>query len=155
MKEKSRVKRTQKGSLTVEASIILPLVIIIIALLLYLSFFLYNRCVIAQMSYIAALRGSLSEEKDDRITEQNIRQEGTVLLNKRLLAQNSIRFDNTMASKEVTVSIVSHMRVPFTSLANEVGVRGTWRMEAGKTVKRIDPIDFIRGCRILENATDG
>ena len=48
-----------EGYFTVEASLVMPLVIFLIGFIFYLTFYLYNRCAIAQDTYVLAFRGSL------------------------------------------------------------------------------------------------
>ena len=44
--------------MTLEAALIVPMIICVFALLIYFSFYLYGRCVISQDSYILAFRAS-------------------------------------------------------------------------------------------------
>ncbi|MDE7015528.1 MAG: pilus assembly protein, partial [Kineothrix sp.] len=41
-----------EGYFTVEASLVMPLVIFLIGFIFYLTFYLYNRCAIAQDTYV-------------------------------------------------------------------------------------------------------
>ena len=57
--------------ITLEASFIVPLMTIIFVIIIYITFFEYNSCVIYQDSYIAALRGSqLREMSESEIESQ-------------------------------------------------------------------------------------
>lgn len=47
-----------KGYMTVEASFIVPIVLIILVLIIKSSFLLYDRCVMSQDSYLLVFRGS-------------------------------------------------------------------------------------------------
>ncbi len=54
--------------MTLEASLIMPMVLCVIALLCYFSFYLYGRCILSQDSYILAFRASVEKSdnwKDD------------------------------------------------------------------------------------------
>lgn len=52
-------KRYLNGYMTIEASLIIPLVIGIYFLLIFTSFYLYNKCVLAQDTYIKCYRASV------------------------------------------------------------------------------------------------
>lgn len=52
------MNKSWNGYLTVEASLIMPLVILIYLLMILCGFYLYNRCVISQDNYLLAFRGS-------------------------------------------------------------------------------------------------
>lgn len=52
------MRKKCKGYMTVEASFIVPIVLIILVLIVKSSFFLYDRCVMSQDGYLLAFRGS-------------------------------------------------------------------------------------------------
>lgn len=52
------MNKNWSGYLTVEASLVMPLVIMIYLLMILCGFYLYNRCVISQDNYLLAFRGS-------------------------------------------------------------------------------------------------
>lgn len=54
-----KIRTGTDGYLTVEAACIVPMTIVIIALLIYLAFFMYDRCVLDQDSYILSYRESV------------------------------------------------------------------------------------------------
>jgi len=51
-------KKEEKAYMTIEASLIIPVIVGGIIFVLYLGIFLYNSGTIKQTAYIAALRGS-------------------------------------------------------------------------------------------------
>lgn len=52
------MNKNWNGYFTVEASLVMPLVIMIYLLIILCGFYLYNRCVISQDNYLLAFRGS-------------------------------------------------------------------------------------------------
>ena len=56
-----------EGYFTVEAAMVLPIVIAVILMIIYMWFFQYNRCLMEQDTAILALRGSIlqAEEKEE------------------------------------------------------------------------------------------
>ena len=54
--------RRYKGYMTLEASLLMPMVICIMALLIYFTYYLYGRCIISEDAYILAFRASTSEK---------------------------------------------------------------------------------------------
>lgn len=52
------MNRWLKGYMTVEASFIVPLVLVLYVLIIVGGFFLYDRCVMSQDQYLLAFRGS-------------------------------------------------------------------------------------------------
>lgn len=52
------MNRKWNGYLTVEASLVMPIVLFLYLLIILSGFYLYNRCVISQDNYLLAFRGS-------------------------------------------------------------------------------------------------
>ncbi len=64
--QKSKVQKWTDAYFTVEASFIIHMVLVIFVLLIYLSFYLYDRCLIAQDAYILCFRSSILKEEQDK-----------------------------------------------------------------------------------------
>ena len=79
-------KKVWKGYLAVEASLIMPLLISAIIFTLYLGFYLYNVCILHQVAYTAALRGSLVKEGSNAQIEEFTDGQLKELVEGRLLA---------------------------------------------------------------------
>ena len=65
---------------TVEAAFIMPMVLILFAVLFYLGFYLYDRCLFSQDAYVLCFRGSLLKEEknpEERVYGLRERQFGT------------------------------------------------------------------------------
>ncbi|MCR5404868.1 MAG: hypothetical protein K6E91_13770 [Butyrivibrio sp.] len=63
--------RKFKGYMTLEASLIVPMVICVFCLIIYFSFYLYGRCMLSQDTYILAFRAvttNLPEYEDDPVS---------------------------------------------------------------------------------------
>lgn len=58
---------------TVEAALVMPVVLCILVMVIYLSFYLYDRCVMAQDCYVLSYRQSIEKGKADRISQEKIR----------------------------------------------------------------------------------
>lgn len=58
-----------KGYMTVEATYIVPVVLVIYVMLILCGFYLYDRCVIAQDNYLIAFRGSRFTEGTENYGE--------------------------------------------------------------------------------------
>ena len=55
------LKKLRQGSATVEAAVIMPMVVVILVLLIYLFFYRYNCVVLTHAAYCSALRASRLE----------------------------------------------------------------------------------------------
>ena len=54
------IKRRTGGYFTVEAALILPMVILFMTTMLFVGFYVYDRCMLEHCAYEAAVRGSSS-----------------------------------------------------------------------------------------------
>lgn len=61
------VEKIKKGSFTVEAACVMPLILLVLFGTIYLSFFVHNRAWLTAAAYESALSGSMEEiRKTDR-----------------------------------------------------------------------------------------
>ncbi|MCH4192526.1 MAG: pilus assembly protein [Butyrivibrio sp.] len=60
-----RNKKKWKAYFTVEASMVIPVVIFVLAFLIYVTFMLYGKCIVLQDAYILAFRASRAQDMED------------------------------------------------------------------------------------------
>jgi len=65
-KKRNRVQAEADAYFTVEAALIIPIVLCIFVMIIYLSFYLYDRCVMAQDCYVLSYRQSIEKGGADR-----------------------------------------------------------------------------------------
>lgn len=141
------MKKTLKGSYTVEASLIFPLVIVLCVLLIYLTFFLYDECSSWQSAYIAALRTETScgaEAGKEEAAGRTARQ----LLSEQLLAASRVVQETHVDAKRIEVLVKADVYPPVGRLL----VNQQWHLESRGEVKRLRPVEYIRLCRRLKKA---
>jgi hypothetical protein len=141
----------QNGYFTVEAALILPVVLWIFLFLIYQMLFQYDRCLMEQDIGIIALRGSmLQQEKKELLTSiQNeygkINQHQYVML-----SRDEPHF--IVSGGKITVegggSLMASLP-PFIHLAIPSGL---WKTESSFTNNRINPVLFIRTCQKVAGA---
>ena len=59
MRNRNIIKKVSKGSLTVETACVMPLILLVLMGLLYLSFFVHNRAWLTAAAYESAISGSM------------------------------------------------------------------------------------------------
>ncbi len=152
MREKNQ-NRYMAGYMTVEATLIMPVVLYLCIFILYSGFYLYDRCVMKQDAFRAALKGSSAYGQDN---------EEAYRVAWDLLEKNtSDKYIATTGKYEISVrdtvkvNINGYVDIPFWNLAEMVGTNG---FEIAETVECRDynPALFIRMCRQLaEKAEKG
>lgn len=152
-----RKKKLLKGSLTIEATIIVPLILILIITMIYISFYLYNRCIIAQNSYITALRGSLYKE-DVSAPEYDrnnyMKRENSSLNGKKLIGVKNYHFKCMIQDKSIIIDTRASIKVPF-ALLSKNGFQNEWVIREQKKSKIIKEIDIIRNYRKMQRLVKG
>ncbi len=88
--------------MTLEASLVMPMVICVLALLVYFSFFLYGRCVLAQDSYVLAFRATALRE--DETPSSYVAQNAETVAGRKYFGNRSVSFDTSVSGKEVRVT---------------------------------------------------
>lgn len=142
-------KKEKRAYMTVEAALIVPMVVGGIIFILYLGFYLYNVCAVKQAAYIAALRGSQMKKASDDEVEMYVEQQLEQLLEKQLLTLNNWEKDINVSVWRVKVQITSDIKMPFSGLLSSI--TDIWKIEGKAEANRINPVEIIRGVR----KTDG
>lgn len=142
--KKKRLGDGLRGSFTIEASLILPVIIFLICNILYLSFFLYDQCTVLQGSYCTALRtermtGGAAEKK----MEAEEKYEQAV---KEKVAAAVLEYEIEISEEGVCVETEFTVRAPGESLFYSV-----WKERQEQKADTWEPASFIRSCRKAEN----
>ena len=146
------MKKACKGSYTVEASFIFPLVMSVIVLIIYLSFFIHDRAVMDAASYQAAMRGSfVTSDKTDFMKKAE--KAGDELLREALLVTHVREKNIELKNNTLTVTYSGVMDIPG-GINFIPGIPSELKMNVKSSATRIDPTGFVRTCRIVENLQD-
>lgn len=136
------------GYFTIEASLIFPTVLFLIAFLIYLTFFLYNRCLISQDAYILAYRGSLQCKDEKSKIKNDIEEDSNKQLGIKYMCiesmQKSIQVDNRIISVELSGEMDSAFGGAFE-------INRKWILNTEKKVEIICPVTSIRTIRLIKN----
>ena len=149
MKKKNwKMCRGWEAYFTVEAVLIFPIALYICIFIIYSGFYIYDRCVISQDAYRAALRGSSLYRQDNK--EVYNAAEDTL---KMLMTDKYIAAECTFmigVQQDVNITIEGSTVMPFRGLALLTGQEDRYIKETAKS-KCMNPVFFIRMCRQLEN----
>ena len=128
-----KIVNDNKGSFTIEAAVIISFLTFVITGLLFLSFFLYDRCVVERTAAMAALRGSEAVWEKNPIRYQRADEAVSEILTGRLLGADSIEKSVKASGSQVTVSLSMKFK--------------WWDFKAEAEKKAVNPVLFIRNCR--------
>lgn len=128
--------------MTVEAAMLMPAVILLMALLLYISFFLYNRCVLSQDAYILAFRGSIHRETERNDLQEYIEESAKNQFGNKYIGMKLLEKSPEVSNKKVTVRLEGRT------------VNG-WMLTAAGQAERNAPVEYIRKIRLMKKAWEG
>ncbi len=144
-----------EGYFTVEASLVMPLVIFLIGFIFYLTFYLYNRCAIAQDTYVLAFRGSLCSnlccEKSPEEVKQFIIGKSTGQFGKKYMGISSLDNSVKVDKRKISVEASGVLTAAFTG---QLGLGNKWRFGGNGQAERICPTECIRKVRLLKKGMD-
>lgn len=145
-----KYKSNWKGSTTIEAALLMPLLLGIMLLVIYFSFFLYNREAVTAIAYTAAIKGAqMEQEGKNRIQKEITRYVEDE--NKRLLFVSQAEHSVKVTTGKITVSIDIIQNTPFQSILQQIGADGVFRYSVEKSAKRLHPASVIWEFRKAEN----
>ena len=135
------IRRELSAYFTVEASMIVPLVFVLIMQCIFLVFFLYNHCVIYQSCYIAALRGQLVKEVSNSGIEKYVDEELAKLLDEQIYRY---QINGKASVSAMTISVEAHSG--FENILRDFNLYNinTFEIKRGAKVTRINPTEFVR-----------
>lgn len=143
-------KKEKSAYMTVEASLVIPLILGGIIFVLYIGFYLYNFVTVKQVAYIAALRGSQMKETSSTEIENFVKQQVDELLLGQILAKESIKKEVEVFTGSIKVKIYTSVKIPFAGLLFITD--NFWEIRGESWVNRTEPIEIIRGVRKINGS---
>lgn len=138
----------KQGSFTIEATLLMVLIIGVMVFIIYATFYTHDRAVLSKCAYIAAFRGSQIQTGDGDIRRES-EECANQLPDKRLLGRWELDTKVIILPQEVEVSYIGYMKIPGGLLLEKVLQRSNWNAEIVCRAKRIDEITYIRRYRTL------
>ena len=140
-----------KGYMTLEASLLMPMVICILTLLIYFTYYLYGRCIISEDSYILAFRATISDKGEAPYDPEGyVAEKASDVAGKKYFGSEKPQFTSEIIGKDVRVvgkSSTRHRAMGRYFLKPS----GSWGFEAaGRATKR----QYTRHIRILTRLSD-
>lgn len=148
---KTMYKKLKKGSSTIEASFLIPIILWILILLIYLAFFFYNKLLVEEVSYIAALRASQLEWSSASQKYDEAQRSMEELLKNKLIAIKKYEKKIQVGATKIEISIKVNQPVPLRSMISRYYQKGTFEYNASQKAKCLKPYQYIRMVRGFSN----
>ena len=139
MDKKTRLMK--KGSLTVEASFVIPLSVMVMALVLSLGFFLYQRCWYTQAACETVLAGSTRAVLKGKSGEEEAKKRWDIMRNESPMPWNQITSAITGSDDRLEVHITGE---------TPVWGRKSWKADVTVSQKIVRPVTYIRKLEALQ-----
>lgn len=143
-------EKEKSAYMTVEASLVIPLIFGGIIFILYIGFYLYNFTTVKQVAYIAALRGSQIKDMSSTEIENFVEKQVDELLSGQILAKENIKKEVEVSLGSIKVKIYTSIKIPFAGLTSFAD--SLWEISGESRVNRVEPIEIIRGVRKINGS---
>lgn len=137
--------RREYAYFTVEAALILPVVICMIVMIMYMSFYLYDRCVMTQDCYVLGYRQSIEKAGRDRAGDET----SLAQFKSRLFMLSGVQISSS-GEKNIQVQANGRMEPPVFGLPLFDNER-QWILGIEKKAAKTDPPKAYRRVRRILN----
>lgn len=136
-----------KGYMTVEAAFVMPMVLCVFVMLIYTSFYLYDRCVFKQDAFILCFRESIRKEEGAPRVDPSYMQQGEArqFENKYFAVNNLETSAKAMGKKAVFQGSARVLPTSFGSYF--LMPKSIWRLTFYGSARKTDPPWSIRSYR--------
>ncbi len=142
------LKKTAKGYMTLEASFIITWTLFLFVLLIYLSFYSYDKCVLFQDAYTICFRGSI--QKDEEQVVPYISANMQKQFGKKYFGVGKVQGTVDQNGNMASVTGECQVKVPIRQLFTMHGKEG-WRIRTRAKAQIVNPTKMIRRCRWVGN----
>lgn len=142
------LRRTAKGYMTVEAAFLITWTVFLFVLLIYLSFYSYDKCVLFQDAYTVCFKGSIQKEENQvvpYITAHMQEQFG-----KKYFGVGKVQGTVDRNGNTTSVTGECQVKVPIRQFFT-MHDRAGWKIKTKAKAQIINPTKVIRKCRLVGN----
>lgn len=137
--------RQKRGYMTIEATLVMPFIVMGIVFIIYIGFYLYDVCIIRQISYVAALRTSKQLDFTETQMEGYARKQLEELRENRLLVIKKWEETIEVNMRKIEINIFAEVSMPFRfAFFQKLGM---WEIKSEAQVIRVNPVEIIRKLR--------
>ena len=139
------MKRKVQAYFTVEAAMIIPVVISVILFIIGLWFFQYDRCLLEQDMGALALKGSAMNAEDKTEAAEQVKDWQSRISRDKFVLWNQKDMEIKLEKDTIAVRGSGELEFPFAGM--DFWGNAVWRAQARYENHRIDPALFVRNYR--------
>lgn len=142
------IEKKLNGYMTIEATFVITWTIFIMAFLIYLSFYSYDKCILFQDSYSICFRGSI--QKDEGKIVPYINEHIKEQFGKKYFGVGNVNGSVSLDGKVTSVMSECAVKVP---IYNEFTMQGSsrWKITTRAKAKVSNPTRLVRRYRMVVN----
>lgn len=142
------LKKTAKGYMTLEAAFVMTWTVFLFVLLIYLSFYSYDKCVLFQDAYAVCFRGSI--QKDEGQVVPYIDAHMQKQFGKKYFGTGQVRGTVDRNGNTTSVTGECQIKVPIRQVFTMPDQTG-WKIRTRAKAQIINPTRMIRRSRMAGN----
>ncbi len=142
--------REKNAYFTVEAALVIPVVISVMLFVIYMLLFQYNRCLLEQDMGALTLWGSSMEGDDAAALEEKTRERMHGIYMDKYVVWEITELKAELQKNKFMVKGAGQLIFPFPGW-NFWSAENVWGAEAEYSGERLSPVTFIRLCRGIQN----
>ncbi len=136
------MRREAEGYFTVEAALVMPVVLWTLMFTIYLMFFQYNRCLMEQNIGVLALRGSMLQVQGNEERMKALQEQACELYDEKYIAWDSSEIKLKLEKGHLQIEQSATLEFPFASgLLKEA--KG-WETNISYENRVLSPVSFLR-----------
>lgn len=143
-----------RGSFTVEASLLMPLVIAVFLFIIYLGFYLHDACVLRQNAYLISQKAGQISQRDAGQVRGRIQELVSTEAEHALLAAKVEGYSVEPGRDTIRVAIKGSMQFGRFGILKNI-FQGRGGLEVSQETELARPVTFIRNCRKAVSLVEG
>lgn len=146
------LRKKAKGYMTLEASFIITWTVFLFVLLIYLSFYSYDKCVLFQDAYTVCFRGSVQKEEGQVVPyiDAHMQQQ----FGKKYFGVGKVNGTVDRDGNTTSVTGECQVKTPVRQLFTMYDQAG-WKIQTRARAQIINPTEMIRRSRMAEAVLSG
>lgn len=144
------MRSTLHGFMTVEATLIMPMVWFAVFFIIFVGFFQYDRCIAEQDGKMIALRAADMRGRDEATVIRTVMERGELAGTKKLLFSDGVERKLHVTKDQADIKISGRVNTILNSLVKDKTFH-FFSYETEYEVKKYDPVHLIRTCRRMIN----
>ena len=141
-----------KGYSTIEAAVIIPIILSIVLLLIWTGFFFYDRNVLSQAASRAAVCGSQMSYLENEEIADYVSNRVSELTEGKLILLDLAETTVTVTATNICVNVTGTMNVPDFIILGNIYNGGTWNINIKEYGARLKSSMFIRTANRIKNS---